>query len=231
MLSIGNWMKLYRLERFPRHLVISFQFLRSPALWQLLLLVVKGEQEWEKCNSEKLDLCVHKLSVGYWKFYEYPFGKLTPTKKNVQYFCHCRIVFCCGICLAWWGERTSNQELFMAFPAQAVYQSAPHQLAVLPRGCTTAGSCWSMTGWLPPLPSPKCQRGWALMSELAPGNLPRGSKGACSGARDSEPGQSLILLLLLYLLLLLLLLLLFSSTVFLVSLRKIYTRKKTCHLS
>lgn len=92
------------------------------------------------------------------------------------------------VAFAWHdGEREQAiKKLFMAFPARAVYQSAPHQLAVLPRGCTTAGSCWSMTGWLPPLPSPKCQRGCALMSELAPGNLLQGSKAACSGARDPE---------------------------------------------
>lgn len=207
MLSIGNWMKLCILERFPRHLVISYQFLRSPALWKLLLLVGEGEQEWDEAQLQKAGSLCHKLSVGYWKLYKYPFGKLTPIKKKVQYFFHCRIVFCSGICLVLWGEGTSYQRALYGFSAWA---SLPHTSLLCSPGVAPqlgAAGVW--------LPSPKCQRGLTLLSELAPGNLLQGSKVECPGARDPEPGQSLILLLLLaLLLLLLLLLLLFSSRFF-----------------
>uniref|UniRef100_A0A8C3D269 E2 ubiquitin-conjugating enzyme n=1 Tax=Corvus moneduloides TaxID=1196302 RepID=A0A8C3D269_CORMO len=90
------------------------------------------------------------------------------------------------------GKKLSKSSFWLFLP-EPMCQSAPQQLAALPRGCTTAGSWWSMTDWLPPLPGPKCQRGLALLSELAPGNLLHGSKVAHSGARDPEPGQSLIL--------------------------------------
>lgn len=96
------------------------------------------------------------------------------------------------LCVMGRGKKLSKSSLWLFLP-EPMCQSAPQQLAALPRGCTTAGSCWSMTDWLPPLPGPKCQRGLALLSELAPGNLLHGSKVEHSGARDPEPGQSSIL--------------------------------------
>lgn len=67
MLSIVEWMKLCRLERFTRHLVISFQLLWSFALWKLLLLLEgEGSRKEMKCDPAKPALCVHRLSVRYW---------------------------------------------------------------------------------------------------------------------------------------------------------------------
>lgn len=175
MLSIGIWMKLYRLERFPRHLVISFQFLPSPAPWKLLLLVVNGEQEWEKCNSEKLDLCVHELSVGYWNFYEYPFGKLTPTKKDVQYFCHCRIFFCCGICLAWWGEGTSNQKALYGFPCPSSVPVCPTPVCCSPRGLHHS---WELL-----------EHDWLVISPVQPKMPERLGTDVRAGTWEPSPGK------------------------------------------
>lgn len=119
MLSIADWMKLCRLERFTRHLVISFQLLWSFALWKLLLLLeLEGEQEggemwpWEarslcsqiisgllkplgtvseNCLLQKIKLKMTGI---------FPFGGLSPA----------------AICLVWGGRGTGHGGAVHDFP-------------------------------------------------------------------------------------------------------------------
>lgn len=138
-----------------------------------------------KPNSEKLDLCDHKLSVGYGKLYDYSFGKLTPTKKKLSSIS--AIAGLSSVLVFAWhnGEREQAiKEFFLAFPTWANVPACPTPACHAPQQLHHS---WELLGhdWLvPPLPSPKCQRGLALLSELAPGNLLQGSEVACSGARD-----------------------------------------------
>lgn len=70
-----------------------------------------------KPNSEKLDLCDHKLSVGYGKLYDYSFGKVTPTK---EMFSTSPIAGLSSVLTFAWhnGEREQAiKEFSLAFPA------------------------------------------------------------------------------------------------------------------
>lgn len=113
MLSIVEWMKLCRLERFTRHLVISFQLLWSFALWKLLLLLEgEGSRKEMKCDPAKPGLCVHGLSVHYWSL-RVTFWKTTSyeekkTTKKPRYLSFFMIVPLCTW-LSMWGREASYQ--------------------------------------------------------------------------------------------------------------------------
>lgn len=132
MLSIGNWMKLYRLERFPRHLVIHFQFLQSPALWKLLLLVVKGEQQWDEAQLWKAGSLCSQIISGLLKSPWVPLRKTNSYQKkmsSISPFAGLSSVLAFALCD---GEREQAiKEISMAFPAGAnvpVCPTAPHGL-------------------------------------------------------------------------------------------------------
>lgn len=118
MLSIVEWMKLCRLERFTRHLVISFQLLWSFALWKLLLLLEgEGSRKEMKCDPAKPALCVHRLSVRYWSL-RVTFWKTTSYEgKNQQkkppHLSFLMVVPCCTWLST--GEREASYQDFLTW--------------------------------------------------------------------------------------------------------------------
>lgn len=93
------------------------------------------------------------------------------------------------------GEREQAiKELFMAFPAQANVPVCPTAACCAPQGLHHS---WELLehDWLVTSPArPKMPERLGTAVRAGPGNLLQGSKVVHSGARDPEPGQSLILL-------------------------------------
>lgn len=86
------------------------------------------------------------------------------------------------------------KELFMAFPARANVPVCPTAACCAPQGLHHS---WELLehDWLVTSPArPKMPERLGTAVRAGPGNLLQGSKVAHSGARDPEPGQSLILL-------------------------------------
>lgn len=146
-----------------------------------------------KRNLEQQDLCVRKLSVGYWRVSRYLFGKLPPTKT-------CPASFPWRDCLLCWhllgavgeGER-ATKELFMSeFPHLGQSASAPHISCCVSRGLRS--SCGSLEcDWLESPPSVWPKMPGMLGTGVGAGclirNLPQGVTTVCLGARDPEPGH------------------------------------------
>lgn len=112
-----------------------------------------------KHNSKKLNLCVTNYQWAV-ENSEYPFGTLTASNKNVHYFSRCRIVFCSGICLVQWGEGTSYQRALYGFSCLSQCASLPHSSLLCSPGLHHGWECWSVTGWLPPLPAQNAREAW-----------------------------------------------------------------------
>lgn len=93
------------------------------------------------------------------------------------------------------GEREQAiKELFMAFSAWANVPVCPTAACCAPQGMHHS---WELLehDWLVTSPArPKMPERLGSAVRAGPGNLLQGSKVAHSGARDPEPGQSLILL-------------------------------------
>lgn len=227
MLSPGNWMKLCRLERFPRHLVISFQFLWSPALWKLLLL--GGERtgvRWRlTLNSWS------QLFSGLWKTLWLPLWKSNSYKKRCPVFLPLQdcLLFCHLLGTMGKGNKLSKRSFWLSLP-EPMCQPAPQPACCAPQQLHRSWELLEHDWLVPPMPSPKCQRGLALLSELAPGNLlgKKGSMLRCKRPRARpEPDPFVIIIGVIVTTTLVI----FQHFVVVVSLRKVWARKKICHLS
>lgn len=124
-----------------------------------------------KRNPEKLNLCVHKLSVGCWRVSGYLFGKPPPTKKmpGISPFAGLSPLLAFAWCSRGGGNKLSKspKSCLWLSPPEPICQSTPHQLAALPGDCAAAGNCWSATGWsYLPLSCPKCWWCLGLLLEL-----------------------------------------------------------------
>lgn len=142
-----------------------------------------------KHNPEKLDLCVHSLSVVHWRVCGYLFWKLPPTRKMSDIFPFEGLSSLLAFAWCSGREGTSCQIAVYGSPCLSQSASLPHSSLLFSLGnCVAAGNWQSATGWSYfPLSVPKCQwclgllgSWWITFSE---------ETAACLDARDSKPGH------------------------------------------